>query len=290
MSTNNNLKIKGSTGMVRRTTPGSVALTVITIIMAFIAFVPIWWMACVSLKTDEVSLASAFHYFIPPYTISNYIEVLTGRSQVVRWLFNSVSVAAIVTVCTTMLCSMAAYALAKLKFRYRKLMYTYFLVGLMVPGEATIVALFVWANQLKLIDSYWGLILPSLAGSMNIIIMTSFLQGLPNDLIEAARIDGAGEFRTYWNVILPLARTVIVTVSIFTFIGNWNSYLWPYLCAMSEDMFTLPIGIPTFISQFSVDKTIPMTVNMIASVPILTFFVIFEKQIVKGISLSGIKG
>lgn len=290
MSMNKNAKIKASTGMVRNITPGSVALTVFTIILAFIAFVPIWWMACVSLKTDEVSLASAFHYFIPPYTVSNYIEVLTGRSQVVRWLFNSVSVAAVVTVCTTMLCSMAAYALAKLKFRYRKLMYTYFLVGLMVPGEATIVALFVWANQLKLIDSYWGLILPSLAGSMNIIIMTSFLQGLPNDLIEAARIDGAGEFRTYWNVILPLARTVIVTVSIFTFIGNWNSYLWPYLCAMSEDMFTLPIGIPTFISQFSVDKTIPMTVNMIASVPILTFFVIFEKQIVKGISLSGIKG
>ena len=160
----------------------------------------------------------------------------------------------------------------------------------MVPGEATIVALFVWANKLHLIDTYWGLILPALAGSMNIIIMSSFLEGIPNDLIEAARIDGAGEFRTYKEVILPLSRTVIVTVSIFTFIGNWNSYLWPYLCAMSEDMFTLPIGIPTFVSQFSVDKTIPMTVNMIASLPILVFFVVFEKQIVKGISLTGIKG
>ena len=82
----------------------------------------------------------------------------------------------------------------------------------------------------------------------------------------------------------------MVTVSIFTFIGNWNSYLWPYLCAMSEDMFTLPVGIPTFISQFSVDKTVPMTVNMIASIPILVFFIIFEKQIVKGITLAGIKG
>ena len=166
----------------------------------------------------------------------------------------------------------------------------YFLAGLMVPGEATIVALFVLANELKLIDTYLGLILPALAGSMNIIIMTSFLTGIPNDLIEAARIDGAGEFRTYKDVILPLSRTVIVTVSIFTFIGNWNSYLWPYLCAMNEDLFTLPIGIPTFVSQFSVDKTIPMTVNMIASLPILLFFIIFEKQIVKGISLSGIKG
>ncbi|MGN0801911.1 MAG: carbohydrate ABC transporter permease [Candidatus Faecivicinus sp.] len=283
-------KIKGSTGMVKKTTPGGIALTAITLFLAIVTFIPILWMACVSLKTDEASLPSAFHYFIPPFTVNNYIDVLSGGTKVVRWLFNSVGVAVIVTLFTTLFCSMASYAIAKLKFRYRNIIYIYFLVGLMVPGEATIVALFVWANKLHLIDSYWGLILPALAGSMNIIIMSSFLEGIPNDLIEAARIDGAGEFRTYKEVILPLSRTVIVTVSIFTFIGNWNSYLWPYLCAMSEDMFTLPIGIPTFVSQFSVDKTIPMTVNMIASLPILIFFVIFEKQIVKGISLTGIKG
>lgn len=282
--------MKGHTGMVKRTTPGSVALEVITLLLAIITFIPILWMACVSLKTDEASIPSAFHYFIPPFTIKNYTDVLDGSTKVLRWLANSVGVAAIVTVGTTLLCSMASYAIAKLKFRYRNIIYIYFLAGLMVPGEATIVALFVWANKLKMIDTYWGLILPSLAGSMNIIIMSSFLSSIPNDLIEAARIDGAGEFTTYWNVILPLSRTVIVTVSIFTFIGNWNSYLWPYLCALSEDMFTLPVGIPTFVSQFSVDKTIPMTVNMIASIPILLFFVIFEKQIVKGISLSGLKG
>lgn len=282
--------VKGTSGMIRRVTPGSVALEVITIILALIAFIPVLWMAVVSLKTDEASIPSAFHYFIPPFTIKNYVNILSGGTAVVRWLFNSIGVAAIVTVGMTVLCSMASYAIAKLKFRYRNVMYVYFLVGLMVPSEATIVALFVWANKLKIIDTYWGLILPSLASSMNIIIMTSFLQGIPNDLVEAARIDGANEFRTYTTVILPLSRTVIVTVSIFTFIGNWNSYLWPYLCAMSEDMFTLPVGIPTFVSQFSVDKTVPMTVNMIASVPILVFFILFEKQIVKGITLAGLKG
>ena len=283
-------KIRGTSGMIQRVTPGSVALEIITIILALIVFIPILWMAAVSLKTDEASIPSAFHYFFPPFTLRNYVNILSGGTAVVRWLFNSVSVAAVVTLGTTLLCSMASYAIAKLKFRYRNIMYIYFLVGLMVPGEATIVALFVWANRLKLIDTYAGLILPALASSMNIIIMSSFLQGIPNDLIESARIDGANEFRTYASVILPLSRTVIVTVSIFTFIGNWNSYLWPYLCAMSEDMFTLPVGIPTFVSQFSVDKTVPMTVNMIASVPILLFFIIFEKQIVKGISLAGLKG
>ena len=290
MTTRQEKTIKGHSGMIKRVTPGTVALETITIILALIVFIPILWMAVVSLKTDEASIPSAFHYFIPPFTIRNYVDILSGGTAVVRWLFNSIGVAAIVTVATTLLCSMASYAIAKLKFHFRNAVYIYFLVGLMVPSEATIVALFVWANKLKIIDTYWGLILPSLASSMNIIIMSSFLQGIPNDLIEAARIDGANEFRTYSTVILPLSRTVIVTVSIFTFIGNWNSYLWPYLCAMSEDMFTLPVGIPTFISQFSVDKTVPMTVNMIASIPILIFFVLFEKQIVKGITLAGLKG
>lgn len=282
--------MQGSSGMSKRTTVGSAVLELVSILLAMIIFLPILWMACVSLKTDEASMPSAFQYFVPPFTVQNYTDVLTGRPQVVRWVLNSFGVAAIVTVLTTLLCAMASYAMAKLKFRYSKAMYIYFLIGLMVPGEATIVSLFVLANKLGMIDTYWGLILPSLAGSMNIIIMTSFLRGIPNDLIEAARIDGAGELSTFVNVILPLARTVMVTVSIFTFIGNWNSYLWPYLCAMSEDMFTLPVGIPTFISQFSVDKTVPMTVNMIASIPILVFFIIFEKQIVKGITLAGIKG
>lgn len=282
--------MQGSSGMSKRTTAGSAVLELVSILLAMIIFLPILWMACVSLKTDEASMPSAFQYFVPPFTVRNYTDVLTGRPQVVRWVLNSFGVAAIVTVLTTLLCAMASYAMAKLKFRYSKAMYIYFLIGLMVPGEATIVSLFVLANKLGMIDTYWGLILPSLAGSMNIIIMTSFLRGIPDDLIEAARIDGAGELSTFVNVVLPLARTVMVTVSIFTFIGNWNSYLWPYLCAMSEDMFTLPVGIPTFISQFSVDKTVPMTVNMIASIPILVFFIIFEKQIVKGITLAGIKG
>jgi multiple sugar transport system permease protein len=280
--------------VLNRSAGGDTAISIVLTIFGAFMFLPMLYILMNSVKPmAELWIYPPRFYVVSP-TLNNFKSLfsLMGDSWVPfsRYIFNTVFISVLGTFGNLMLSSMAAYALAKLKFRYRNLMYTYFLIGLMVPGEATIVALFVWANELKLIDTYWGLILPSLAGSMNIIIMTSFLQGIPNDLIEAARIDGAGEFRTYWNVILPLARTVIVTVSIFTFIGNWNSYLWPYLCAMSEDMFTLPIGIPTFISQFSIDKTIPMTVNMIASVPILTFFVIFEKQIVKGISLAGIKG
>ena len=281
---------KAQEGMIHKRTPGSVVLEIVSILAAFVIFLPILWMACVSLKVNELNLGNAFLYFVPPFTLQNYVSILSGRSQVVRWFINSASVAIVVTGVATLICTMASYAIAKLRFRYKKAIYGYFLLGLMVPTEATIVSLFVLSNSLGIIDTYWGLVLPSLAGSMNIIIMSSFMQGIPSDLIDAARIDGANEFSIYINVILPLSRTVMVTVAIFSFIGNWNSYLWPYLCAMSEDMFTLPVGIPQFISQFSVDKAIPMTVNMIASIPILVFFIIFEKQIVKGITLAGLKG
>ena len=274
----------------RRPAPGKVILEIVSILLALVLFLPILWMACVSLKAEEASIAGAFNYFLPPFTLSHYRDILSGGTLVVRWLFNSLGVATAVTLFTTLLCALASYAMAKLRFRYRGFMYAFFLIGLMVPTEATVVSLFVLSNQLGIIDTYWGLTLPALASSTNIIIMTSFMSGIPTELIEAARIDGAGELSTFKNVVLPASRTVMVTVSIFTFIGNWNSYLWPYLCAMSEDMFTLPVGIPTFVSQFSVDKTVPMTVNMIASLPILIFFTLFERQIVKGITLAGIKG
>lgn len=268
---------------------GNFALTTLSVVLMLIILLPVVWMVVVSFKSEGTQFSNALVYFSPPYTIENYMQVLT-RSVLPRWVFNSFLVAALVTVGMVLLCTMASYALAKLNFRGKSAWYIYFLLGLMVPGEATIVPLFVMSNSMNLLDSYAGLILPALASSMNIIIMRSFFMGIPNDLIESATIDGASEFSIFKNVILPLGRTVMVTVAIFTFIGNWNSYLWPYLCALNEDMFTLPVGIPTFIKQHTVDMTMPMTVNTLASVPILIFFVIFEKQIVKGISLSGIKG
>lgn len=280
---------RATVGRENRFTVGGFVLTLISILVAIIFLIPVLWMVAVSFKTEGSQIANALMWFTPPYSIDAYVYILT-QSKVLLWSWNSLIVAVIVTFLVVLFSSLASYALAKLPFRYKNWMYIFFLLGLMVPGEATIVPLFVTANNLNILDTYQGLIMPALAGSMNIIIMRSFFMGIPNDLIESATIDGAGELRIFANVIFPLGRTVMVTVAIFTFIGNWNSFLWPYLCAMSEDMFTLPLGIPTFISQYTQDKVRPMAINTIASIPIIIFFVIFEKQIVKGITLSGIKG
>jgi multiple sugar transport system permease protein len=206
------------------------------------------------------------------------------------WFRNSVIIAAAATFLCVFFSALAAYPLAKMNFIGKNKFYFYFLLGLMVPTEATIVPLFITANSLYMIDNYAGMILPIIAGSMNLIIMTAFFKSIPKELIEVAQMDGAKNFTIFSRIVLPLSRTVLVTVSIFAFIGSWNNYLWPLLCAMGEQMFTLPVGIPTLMNTYTADYVIPSTANMVASIPAIIVFFIFERQITQGIAMSGIKG
>jgi multiple sugar transport system permease protein len=202
---------------------------------------------------------------------------------------NSVIISAVSTFLCVFFSALAAYPLAKMDFIGKNQFYFYFLMGLMVPTEATIVPLFITANSLYMIDNYAGMILPIIAGSMNLIIMTSFFRSIPKELVEVAQIDGAKNPTIFFRVVLPLSRTVLVTVSIFAFIGSWNNYLWPLLCAMGEKMFTLPVGIPTLMNTYTADYVVPSTANMVASIPAIIVFFIFERQITQGIALTGIK-
>jgi multiple sugar transport system permease protein len=271
------------------TRPGDVVLFLISITIALVFLIPLVWALFVSLKFEGAPVRSAFDWFKPPYTITNYPNIIFN-SKVPVWFANSVVIAVVATVLCVLFSALAAYPLAKMHFIGKSKVYFYFLMGLMVPTEATIVPLFITANSLYLIDSYAGMILPVIAGSMNLIIMTTFFKGIPDELVEAARIDGARSFTIFTRIVLPLSRTVLVTVSIFAFIGSWNNYLWPLLCAMSERMFTLPVGIPTLMNFYTIDYVVPSTANMVASIPAIVVFLIFERQITQGIALSGIKG
>ncbi|ADL04137.1 carbohydrate ABC transporter permease [Lacrimispora saccharolytica] len=268
---------------------GSIVLTLLSAGLAVMFLAPVIWAFFVSLQYEGKQIKSVVSWFSPPYTLGNYLDLIIG-SDVAKWLLNSVIVAVLVTVLTILFSSMAAYALSKIKFMGRNKLYFYFLLGLMVPGEATIVPLFITANSMHLIDSYAGLLLPSVAVSMNLIIMVTFFKGIPDSLIEAARIDGAGELTIFARIIMPLSKAVLSTISIFAFIGSWNNYLWPLLCAMDSSKFTLPVGIPIFAGTYTVDYVKPMTANMIASIPAMIIYLIFEKQIVQGITMSGVKG
>lgn len=273
----------------KKITVGGLTLDLISIVMAIIYLAPVVFAFFVSLQHEGKQLKSIFSWFTPPYTLENYPYIIMN-SQVPTWLFNSIFISVVSTILTLIVTSMAAYAIAKIPFKGSRLFFLYFLLGMMVPGEATIVPLFITVNKLKLIDSYAGLILPGIAGSMNLIIMTSFFKGIPDELLEAVKIDGGGVLTMFTKIILPLSKTILSTVCIFSFIGSWNSYLWPLLCAMSSDMFTLPIGVPTFAGTYTVDYVLPLTASMVASLPMLIIYIIFEKRIVSGITLGAIKG
>lgn len=261
----------------------------IALVIALIFIFPIIWMLFVSVKPDGYSTTNPFDWFLPPYTFSNYIDIMFD-SLIFRWLFNSLIVALITTVLTLIITSLAAFAISQMKFRFKNFIFVFFLLGLMIPGEATIIPLYEVAKNLGLIDTYAGLILPMIASPLGVIILKSFFDGVPEDVIDSAVMDGCSNFKLFYKIVLPLAKPALSAIGIFTFIGSWNNFLWPYLSILSETLYTLPVGLPVFNATYSQAYVLPMTANAIASIPVIIAFLIFEKQIVRGISFTGIKG
>lgn len=268
---------------------GTILQYVISWGLALLFIFPIVWMMMTSLKREGFPIRHVSQWFLPPFTLVNYYTVFT-RAPIGRWMWNSAFVASAVTILVLVFSSLAAFALSRIDFRYRTFMYLFFMAGLMVPGEATIIPLFNLANNLGIINTYQGLVFPAIAGPFSVIILKEFFDGVPNELVDAARIDGCGLLRMYWTLFIPLSKPAVSTIAIFTFIGNWNSFLWPFLVVMSERMYTLPVGIPVFNSSYSQDYILPMTVNAVASVPAIIAFLLFQKQIIRGIRLTGLKG
>ncbi|WP_018933019.1 carbohydrate ABC transporter permease [Gracilibacillus lacisalsi] len=258
-------------------------------IVALIFISPIIWMLFVSIKPNGFSTTEPLEWFLPPYTFYNYVDIMFG-SLIFRWLFNSLIVAVITTALTLLITSLAAFAISQMKFRFKNFIFIFFLLGLMIPGEATIIPLYEVAKSLGLIDTYAGLILPMIASPLGVIILKSFFDNVPKEVVESAIIDGCSYFKLFYKIVLPLAKPALSAIGIFTFIGSWNNFLWPYLSIMSETLYTLPVGLPVFNATYSQAYVQPMTANAIASIPVIIAFLIFEKQIVKGISFTGIKG
>ncbi|WP_153464010.1 carbohydrate ABC transporter permease [Sediminibacillus terrae] len=259
------------------------------LIVAALFILPIIWMLLVSLKPNGYSTTNPLDWFLPPFTFTNYIDIVVD-SLILRWLFNSFLVATITTILTLILTSLAAFAISQMKFRYKNFIFIFFLLGLMIPGEATIIPLYEIVKNLNMLDSYAGLILPMIASPLGVIVLKSFFDNVPKEVIESAIIDGCSNFKIFYKIILPLAKPAMASIGIFTFIGSWNNFLWPYLSILSENLYTLPVGLPVFNATYSQAYVLPMTANAIASIPVIIVFLIFEKQIVKGISFTGIKG
>ncbi|MDQ0060269.1 carbohydrate ABC transporter permease [Paenibacillus harenae] len=261
----------------------------LSLIAALFFLAPIVWMLVVSIKKEGMKIVTLVDWFTPPYSFAVYEEVLS-TTKLSNWTLNSFMVAVCVTILTVAVAALASFALSKIPFRYRSFIFFFVLAGLLIPGEATIIPLYQVAKDMDILNSYQGLILPALASPVAVIVLKSFFDGIPNELIESVQIDGGGTWRIFTSIMLPLTRPALASMAILTFIGSWNNFLWPFLSVTDDNLFTLPMGIPTLMNQYSEDYVKPMVINTIASIPIILLFLVFERQIVKGISLSGIKG
>lgn len=261
----------------------------ISVLTAVVFLAPVIWMLVVSIKKEGMKIITVVDWFTPPYSFAVYDQILNG-TKLSNWLLNSVFVAVLVTMLTVVIAAMAGFVLSKVPFRYRSFMFFFILAGLLIPGEAIIIPLYQVAKDMSLLNSYEGLVIPVLASPVAVIVLKSFFDGVPNDLLESVQIDGGGTWRIFTSIMLPLIRPALASMAILTFIGSWNNFLWPFLSITDDNLFTLPMGIPTLMSSYSEDYVKPMVVNTIASLPIMLLFLIFERQIVKGVSLSGIKG
>jgi multiple sugar transport system permease protein len=251
---------------------------------------PFLWMVLGSIKPESDFLQSPPTFLPTAATTNNYTR-LFDQLDFPRFFFNSSVIALAVTVGNLLFCPMLGYALAKLRWRGKRLIMGLVLATLMVPAGITLIPNFILMSNLGLVNTYPGLILPFLAGPFGVFLMRQFMLGVPNELLEAARIDGANEFRIYWSVVTPIATPVLATLGILTFLGNWNSFLYPLVMAQEPQMYTLPVALATFATgQYQADHGMLMAGSVILVVPVLIVFILFQRWITEGIATTGLKG
>jgi multiple sugar transport system permease protein len=251
---------------------------------------PFVWMVSGSFKS-----APELHRFPPTFlpaapTLDNF-GTLFEKLNFPLYFFNSAVVALFVVGGNLLFCSMLGYALTKLHFAGRDNIFLLVMGTLMVPSTVTLVPLFVLMSALGLVNTYAGLILPFAAGPFGVFLMRQFMSGIPDDLLEAARIDGAGEFRIFRSVVMPLCGAPLATLGILTFLASWNNFLWPLVVSTTERMYTLPVGVATFsIGQHSSDYGTLMAGSVLLVAPVLAVFLLLQRYFTQGIAMTGIKG
>ena len=277
--------------MPRRYTGSSVALNAFVIVLSLVVILPIMWSIAVAFNYESVRSTDFGELLSRPFTLDNFAYVLTNQqARIALWIGNSLLVAASVTTAVLLLASSAAFAFARFRFVGRKLWFWVVIGGIMVPAEAKLIPLYLLFRDLRLLNTYWSLILPAVAAPFGVVILYQFIRGLPEELFDAAKIDGASSGVVFRIIVLPLTRAALASLAIFVFLGSWNDFLWPFIVITKPSIMTVPVGIPFFNSQYASDMARPMAANVIASAPVLIAFFLFQRNIVEGISLTGIKG
>jgi multiple sugar transport system permease protein len=250
---------------------------------------PFYWMVTTSLKLEKFVYASPPQWWPDPLTLVHYGEVFT-RIPFLHYFQNSVIVASLTTIGHVFFDTLAAYAFAKLRFPGRDRIFFVMLLGLMVPFQVNLIPLYRIMGVLGWLDKYAALIVPSLTSIFGIFLMRQYLQSIPDELLDAARIDGCGEFWVFARIVVPLAMPGVATLVIFTFMDLWNSFLWPRIVTSSEAMFTLPVGLAQLQLKNTSNWTQIMAGATLTALPMILVFLLMQRRFIEGMTAGAVKG
>jgi len=258
------------------------------IIWAILSLMPLYWMISISFMNVVTLLRMPPKLFPDPFTAMNYARLLS-RSLLLRWELNSAIIAGTNTIISLLVSSFYGYIFAKKQFPGKRVLFWILICTLMVPFHVVAIPIFLMFRQFQMINTYWGLIIPGIFSAYGVFLMRQVIKTLPTELIEAATIDGASEFRIYTQIVLPLSKPGLAVLGIFTFVGNWNDFFWPLVLLNDSKMYTLPVGLPTLQGQWT-DYGLMMAGATLAALPTIAIFLLFQRYFLQGITVGAIKG
>lgn len=292
------------TDVVRRRIYKAISIIVL-ILLAFLFLFPLYWIVTGAFKTGQDINATVPVWFPTEWTLDNFEKLMSRRSAplfqlgtlvgptvpaAVRWLLNTVFMAVMAMVLTCITAAMAGYALAKKRFRGRAILFSLIVCAMALPKQVILIPLIKEMSALGLYDNIWAVILPTVGWPFGVFLMKQFSEGIPGEILEAARIDGANEIKTFVTIVLPMVKPGIGALAIFTFINSWNDYFMQLIMLSSGSNYTISLGIATMQAETSVDMGLLMSGAALAAIPIIIVFLIFQKYFTQGITMGAVKG
>ncbi|PZE21117.1 carbohydrate ABC transporter permease [Paenibacillus xerothermodurans] len=266
---------------------GKVVLYLILLVYAVVTLIPFFWALSSSFKPLKEIVSGNISLLPQEFTLSNYTMIFTQQPLFARWLLNSLIIGVVVTGLNLLFNSMAGYALARLNFPGRNVLFAVILAVLMIPAQVTMIPNFLILKGFGWLDTYQGMIVPSMISATYIFMMRQFFISFPKELEEAAEIDGLGRFGAFFRIVLPLARPAMAAQVIFVFMASWNDFMKPLIVMSSPEMFTLPLGLNTFKGQYISYWNYIMAASMVFTLPVLLIYAFFNRYFIKGITFTG---
>ncbi|MFC8130683.1 carbohydrate ABC transporter permease [Streptomyces sp. NPDC057302] len=258
------------------------------IALALLWIVPLAWALATSVRPAQEVVTNPTGWFTAHPTLDAYGEIFDA-GKLPYWYANSFITSILTTVLTVIMASLAAFALSQTRFRLRRAAFVMLLAGIMIPGQVLMIPQFLALQSAGLLNTYWGVVLPQVPNVVAVFVFKQFFDGIPRELIDAARADGAGWLRIYWQIVMPISRPAVSAVTIFVFVGVWNNFLWPLLVVTDPEMMTLPVGLTSVQDVFGVPYAQLMASAVLGAIPLLAVFALFQRRIVEGIAGTGLK-